>query len=132
MRQVPALELELDGRPGSVHAARSATLRFLHEVASHDRAPLSAATRQDAVLVVSELVCNACRHAPGPCWLSVVVTPEATVDIAVEDTSPHLPRPTGRPGPAGYGLVVVTALGRGFHVVPTGTGKIVATTLHDR
>ncbi|KQV13234.1 MULTISPECIES: ATP-binding protein [unclassified Kitasatospora] len=132
MREVPSLQIELDGRPGSVRAARVATGGFLRELADRGEGRLSAGTRGDVELVVSELVGNACLHAPGPCRLSVVVTPGVTVDVAVEDTSPQLLRAPPRPGPPGLGLAVVTALGRGLHVLRTSTGKVVATTLPDR
>ncbi|BFV60200.1 ATP-binding protein [Kitasatospora sp. CMC57] len=132
MRQVPSLQIELDGRPGSVRAARAATYGFLRELADRGEGRLSSGTREDVELVVSELVGNACLHAPGPCRLSVVVTPGATVDVAVEDTSPQLLQAQPPSGPPGLGLAVVAALGRGVHVLRTSTGKVVATTLPDR
>ncbi|MFD0573428.1 ATP-binding protein [Kitasatospora gansuensis] len=129
---MPALQVELDGRPGSVRVARAATCGFLRGLADRGEGGLSARTREDVELVVGELVGNACLHAPGPCRSRVVVTPGATVDVAVEDTSPQLLRAPPRPGPPGLGLVVVTVLGRGVHVLRTGTGKVVATTVPER
>ncbi|WP_405016608.1 ATP-binding protein [Kitasatospora sp. NBC_00070] len=132
MRQPPSLQVELDGRPGSVRAARSATAGFLRELADRGEGRLSAHTREDVELVVAELVGNACRHAPGPCRLTVVVSPGDTVAVAVEDSSPRLHRTPAGPGPPRLGLTVVTALGQGVHVLRTGAGKMVTTTVPDR
>lgn len=47
---------------------------------------------QDAQLVVSELVTNALRHAPGPGGLALEVAPDAALlRIAVSDSSPARP-----------------------------------------
>jgi hypothetical protein len=132
VRQVPSLQVELDGHSGSVGVAREAVSSFLRQLAARGEGRLSPQTREDVELVVTELVANACVHAPGPCRLSVVVTPRAAVDVAVEDTSPRLLRAPGRYGPPGFGLRVVAALGCGVHVLRTGTGKVVSTTLVDR
>ncbi|WP_327675406.1 ATP-binding protein [Kitasatospora sp. NBC_00458] len=131
MRCVPSLDVDLDGAPGSEGLARRAAGRFLGELAGLDRGGLSPQTRRDAVLVVGELVGNACRHAPGPCRLIMAVA-DAGVEIAVEDTSPELLRPAGKPGPSGYGLLVVATIGRRVHAVRTATGKIVETTVRNR
>ncbi|MBP0450629.1 ATP-binding protein [Kitasatospora sp. RG8] len=128
MRYVPSLDVYLDGAPGSEGRARSAARCFLGELAGLDRVRLSPQTRQDAVLVVSELVCNACRHAPGPCRLTMVVVDEG-VEIAVEDTSSELLHPAGRPGPSGHGLFVVATIGHRVHAARTATGKIVETVV---
>lgn len=129
MHVQPVFAVQLDGRPGSVRAAREGTRRFLRDLA-HDGPGLREETQQDAVLVVSELVSNACRHAPGRCRLTVAVG-ERTVDIAVEDTS-HLPPTPRTPDPTGYGLRVVTALARSFQVEHTRSGKIVYATVVDQ
>ncbi|GAA0673025.1 hypothetical protein GCM10010193_27080 [Kitasatospora atroaurantiaca] len=129
---IPAFSLDLDGRPGSARTARRVTMRFLAGLGDGAGPGPAEDTRQDVVLVVSELVGNACRHAPGPCRLTVSVTGSGTVEVAVEDTSPRLPEPRRVPEPAGYGLRVVNGLSRGFRVVPTGTGKIVHATVAER
>ncbi|MFI6848932.1 ATP-binding protein [Kitasatospora sp. NBC_00085] len=131
MRCVPSLEVDLDGAPGSEARARRAARRFLGELAGLGRGRLSPQTCEDALLVVGELVGNACRHAPGPCTLSMAVA-DAGVEIAVEDTSPELLHPAARPGPGGYGLLVVATIGHRVHAVRTATGKIVETTVRDR
>ncbi|WP_436777388.1 ATP-binding protein [Yinghuangia sp. YIM S09857] len=122
------LMLPLDGAPGSVKAAHAATRTFL------DRAlPGRAIGRTmavDALLVVAELVANACRHAPGPCRLSLRVSRQG-IDVAVEDTGPGrlLPGMDGRrpdgAGRVGYGLMIVGRLTRGIRVEPRPHGKVV-------
>lgn len=80
-----------DGGPGTPLHARESAAAFLTAIA--DQAPPADATRFDkALLVVSELVTNAVRHAPGP----VVLTLDAEdggIGITVRDTSPVLPEP---------------------------------------
>lgn len=130
MNSPPELSVELDGRPGCVRQARRATWRFLGSLPQpNGPAALDPEARRDVVLVVSELVGNACRHAPGPCRLTVAVRGPA-VDVAVEDTSREL---IEVPAPSqSYGLRLVGALTQGVHVVLTVGGKIVYATLPRR
>ncbi|MFE0509083.1 ATP-binding protein [Streptomyces sp. NPDC058964] len=85
---------------------------------------------QDAQLVVSELVTNAIRHAPGPGGLLLELTPDATLlRIAVHDSSPHPPR-TRTLDPrrvGGHGLHLVTRLCDRMHTITLATGKQVVT-----
>jgi len=62
----------------------------------------------DALLVVSELVSNVVRHAPGPCTLDLSEGDDL-LTIAVSDSSRELPQP--RPGD------VVQGGGFGWHLV---------------
>lgn len=124
------LALELDGTPGSVRSARRATRRFLTSKEAHG---LAEAAVLDVLMVVGELVANACRHAPGPCRLTVVVCP-GSVHVAVRDGRPvPLSIVRMRP-PAGYGLFIVARLTRGIEVLPVPGGKIVRADvpLHNR
>ncbi|MGW1590349.1 ATP-binding protein [Streptomyces sp. NPDC002386] len=87
---------------------------------------------QDAQLVVSELVTNAVKHAPGPCALRLELTPGATaLSITVVDTSPDLPRqPPPDPGRVGgHGLLLVNMLSGGLEVTPLPRGKRVTATV---
>lgn len=131
MHGVPALDLDLDGAAGSEARARRAARCFLGGLTGSDRERLGQQTRQDVVLVVSELVCNACRHAPGRCHLTMALA-DAGVRVTVEDSSRELLRPTGLPGPSGYGLFIVATVGRMVHVERTATGKVVETVVGDR
>ncbi|MFF9177619.1 ATP-binding protein [Streptomyces sp. NPDC014793] len=88
---------------------------------------------QDAQLVVSELVTNAHRHAPGPGGLELEVSPDAALlRITVRDSSPQ--RPELREHDArrigGHGLRLVTRLCAQLHTVALETGKQVVAHLH--
>lgn len=87
---------------------------------------------QDAQLIVTELVTNALRHAPGPGSLALEVTPDAALlRITVSDTSPRPPEllthDARRVG--GHGLRLVTRLCDRLHSVALDTGKQVAAHL---
>ncbi|MEU7414187.1 MULTISPECIES: ATP-binding protein [Streptomyces] len=106
------------------HAVRSLLAR-----AGHDPRERSS---QDAQLVVSELVTNAFRHAPGPGELLLEVTPEAAqLRISVRDSSPLPPRlqvpDAARIG--GHGLHLVTRLCDQVRTVALDSGKRVVAHL---
>ncbi|WP_251091860.1 ATP-binding protein [Streptomyces sp. Caat 7-52] len=87
---------------------------------------------QDAQLVVSELVTNAAKHAPGPCALGLELLPDATaLRVTVTDTSREPPRrrppDPGRIG--GHGLHLVAMLSRGLEVTRLSHGKRVTATV---
>ncbi|WP_317441508.1 ATP-binding protein [Streptomyces collinus] len=87
---------------------------------------------QDAQLVVSELVTNAVKHAPGPCALGLELSADGDeLRITVTDTSVEPPRPRppdpGRVG--GHGLNLVNLLSDGLEVTPLPHGKRVAATV---
>ncbi|MEV7441765.1 ATP-binding protein [Streptomyces sp. NPDC091204] len=82
----------------------------------------------DVLLLVSEVVANACLHAGGPTSLALRCTSER-LRIEVTDASPAAPRAThgsdpSRPG--GHGLLIVERLGRDWGWSPVGgNGKCV-------
>ncbi|MFI5875080.1 ATP-binding protein [Streptomyces sp. NPDC051445] len=81
---------------------------------------------QDAQLVVSELVTNAVRHAPGPGALALEVTPDAAwLRISVRDSSPRPPelRAHDARRVGGHGLQLVTRLCDQLHTTALHTGK---------
>ncbi|PZT70692.1 hypothetical protein DN402_33235 [Streptomyces sp. SW4] len=93
---------------------------------------------QDAQIVVSELVTNAQRHAPGGGGLLLEVTSDlALLRVTVRDTSP---RPPTFPEPdrrrvGGHGLHLVTRICDRLHTVALADGKQVVAELalrHDR
>ncbi|MFI6986339.1 ATP-binding protein [Embleya sp. NPDC050154] len=108
------------GAPGVVAAARTAARAF---VTDHPRADDTLV--ETVGLVVSELVTNAVRHAPGPCVLELEHT-EARVRVTVHDTAgAHpVPRPRDPQRPHGHGLELVRSLAV-LSVLDTPTGKAV-------
>ncbi|MGW2961367.1 ATP-binding protein [Streptomyces sp. NPDC001220] len=115
----------------SIADARAAVRVLLARVGHHPRHRPS----QDAQLVVSELVTNAVRHAPGPVGLALEVSPDAALlRITVSDTSPRPPvlraPDAGRVG--GHGLYLVTRLCGRLHTVARDTGKQVVAHLRLR
>ncbi|MFF7331719.1 ATP-binding protein [Streptomyces sp. NPDC008150] len=75
-------------------------------------------------LVVSELVTNARKYAPGPVLVHLKVA-EGTVQVTVRDTAPGLPKSLpADPGRVGrHGLEIVKALVQRFEIHPDATGK---------
>jgi anti-sigma regulatory factor (Ser/Thr protein kinase) len=112
---------------GSVTAAqaREAALAFLTEV-DDGHAPLPDRTRDDVELVVSELVTNALRHAPGACGLQVEMGPDGhAVRVAVWDTSADAPvaQPHNGGRIGGHGLEIVQAVSRAMTVASRTAGR---------
>ncbi|MGW0660919.1 ATP-binding protein [Streptodolium elevatio] len=125
-----ALVLDLDSTPGAVRRARETAQAFLHQAAA---APAPAAeTVRDVVMVVVELVSNACRHAPGPYRLSLSVDRDA-VTVAVRDGGPQwlAAVPDERP-PGGFGLLVVRRLSRTLDIHALPDGKVITATIPRR
>ncbi|MFI2617758.1 ATP-binding protein [Streptomyces sp. NPDC018584] len=120
--------LSLDGASGIVPLARDYTRQALHAwgwlpAESADRR----AAAEDVLLVVSELVTNACLHAEGPdeLWLSCdgkVLRIEVS-DCGAGQPTPRTPHRAGRPG--GHGMFIVQRLCLDWGVVrtPGGVGK---------
>lgn len=81
----------------------------------------------DALLVVSEVVANACMHAGGPSSLLLRCTPER-LRIEVTDGSPVAPTartPSDPARPGGHGLLIVERLAREWGSEPVDGGKCV-------
>lgn len=81
---------------------------------------------EDMLILVSEVVTNACVHTSGPRGLVVDCTPER-LRIEVTDPSPVLPVPRvpDPEWPGGYGLFVVQRLARAWGSEPRDGGKAV-------
>ncbi|MFF8974196.1 ATP-binding protein [Streptomyces sp. NPDC014995] len=120
----------LDGEAGCIAGARHLTGDFLTRVQREHGVPVSARTLDVAQLVVSELVTNALRHAPGPVLLQLRVA-GAAVEIAVWDSEPALPVPRGAdPTRVGqHGLEIVMAVAQDFAVVSEPVGKRIVARL---
>ncbi|MBL1082183.1 ATP-binding protein [Streptomyces actinomycinicus] len=127
-RQVRRLRLE--GESGVVPLARDFTRQALYAwgwlpAASADQR----AAAEDVLLVVSELVTNACLHAEGPDEL-ILACDNKVIRLEVSDRgagqpAPRTPHRAGRPG--GHGMFIVQRLCLDWGVVrATGTpGKTV-------
>ncbi|NJP49987.1 ATP-binding protein [Streptomyces sp. SBST2-5] len=119
-RQVRRLSFE--GQSGVVPLARDFTRQALHAwgwlpAATADQR----AAAEDVLLVVSELVTNACLHAEGPDRLTLtcdnkVIRLEVT-DRGTGQPAPRTPHRAGRPG--GHGMFIVQRLCLDWGVVRT-------------
>lgn len=94
--------------------------------------PIPAEAADTVILVVSELVTNALRHAGGTCTLDLTAYPES-IEVAVHDHSPQAPRmrtPDLNGGTSGFGWPMVNRLARATAVTsrPSG-GKTVSALL---
>ncbi|MFF6861857.1 ATP-binding protein [Streptomyces ardesiacus] len=86
-----------------------------------------------AVLLVSELVTNALRHAAGPIGVRLVreaAAADGAAGILLVEVSDPLPDPprervAGPDDEAGRGLQLLAAVARGWGTRPGGTGKTV-------
>lgn len=115
-----------EGGTATAVEGRTASSTFLSEVRETDGVPLPDRLVGDIQLVVSELVTNAIRHAPGPCGLQVDLSADGrAVRVAVWDTSSRMPTP--RPRDAcrigGHGLEIVRAVSRSVIVQSGSAGK---------
>ncbi|MCF2527279.1 ATP-binding protein [Yinghuangia soli] len=126
------LVVDLDGSAGSVRTARLAAASFLTDaeavpaLAAAFASPRGAyrTALEDVLLVIAELVANACRHAPGPCRLTVYPTAE-TIEVAVHDRGGDRLRLGSDGLRACYGLIIVARLTRGIRVTAERDGKVV-------
>ncbi|MFD5944883.1 ATP-binding protein [Streptomyces collinus] len=112
-----------DGAACAVEARR-ALRAFLAYVPCTGRTPVPAPLAIDAELVVSELVTNAIRHAPGPCGMVLRLSDEGLA-ITVWDTSAEQPVVKERDGQrfGGHGMHVVHTVSADVAVAPLGAGK---------
>ena len=94
-----------------------------------------AALAETAVLLVSELVTNAVRHARGDDAITLdMEAGETWLRIEIQDADPRWPQlrtPVGFDA-SGFGLVLVEALASKWGVRETGTGKAVWAELDAR
>ncbi|MCX4775910.1 ATP-binding protein [Streptomyces sp. NBC_01264] len=87
----------------------------------------SAEAADDVLLLVSEVVANACMHTSGPVCLLLHCTPER-LRIEVTDPSPVMPLyrfPADPARPGGHGLLIVERLAGAWGADPVDGGKCV-------
>ncbi|GHB60476.1 ATPase [Streptomyces cirratus] len=82
---------------------------------------------EDVLLLVSELVSNACLHGGGPGTLLLHWTPERLrIEVTDGNPAPPLRAPATDPGqPGGHGLLIVDRLSRSWGSHPGNGGKCV-------
>ncbi|MBL1290183.1 ATP-binding protein [Streptomyces sp. NPDC057067] len=120
----------LPSGPEAPSQARRATVAFLRRTLP----ALTPDRHDDVLLIVSELVTNAVRHARGPSALTLTTT-AGTLDIAVADCScvPPSPRaPDLTDGTGGMGLHIAEDLGARVFTEPVPGGKCVHAAFDDR
>ncbi|MET9931758.1 ATP-binding protein [Streptomyces sp. NPDC006324] len=112
--------------PSTAGAARDQVRDLLHTTGC---APPPQSVIDDILLVVSELVTNAHRHAGGLTGFTAHVA-DGTLTVRATDASPSDPTT-----PGGFGWPLIQKLSRHVTVTPLGTGKtiqVVLDTVHQR
>ena len=104
--------------------ARDLARSFLADLQDVHGLTVSPGTVGAVQLVVSELVTNAQKYAPGPCLLTLELG-EGAVEVTVWDSEPQLPLvQTTDPGRVGqHGLEIVTAVCRSLEMHREPVGK---------
>ncbi|HET6860250.1 MAG TPA: ATP-binding protein [Streptomyces sp.] len=122
----PAIQdtVALDGEGPSIAQARHRAIDFLTRVQAEHGLPVSARAMDLTQLVVSELVTNALKYAPGPVLMELRIV-GAVVEVIVWDSDPVLPMAraadSGRVGQ--HGLEIVMAVAQGFEAQRETVGK---------
>ncbi|MEU0946866.1 ATP-binding protein [Streptomyces canus] len=114
----------LDGDGTCIARARHLAAGFLTRVQAEHGLPVSQRAVDLTQLVVSELVTNALKYAPGPVLLDLRIVGDA-VEVMVWDSDPVLPvaraADVGRVGQ--HGLEIVMAVAQGFEAQREPVGK---------
>jgi anti-sigma regulatory factor (Ser/Thr protein kinase) len=124
----------LDGGGTCIAQARHVAATFLAQARTGHQLPVSDRAMDLTQLVVSELVTNAVKYAPGPALMDLRIDGDA-VEVVVWDSDPVLP--TARTADAGrvgqHGLEIVMAVTQSLVTEPTPLGKRVTAriALHD-
>lgn len=112
------------GNGEDIAEARALARNFLDGLRTAHALPVSGRATGMVQLVVSELVTNARKYAPGPCLLRLELG-DGAVEVTVWDSSTVLPAVLA-PDPSRigqHGLEIVTAVCRGFEVHREPVGK---------
>ncbi|MFB7084600.1 ATP-binding protein [Streptomyces sp. NPDC056296] len=125
---------EYEGMPGDIARGRELARRFLARVRAAQGSPVSDRATDLVQLVVSELLTNACKYAPGPSLVDLELA-EDRVEVTVWDSDPVLPvAEAADPGRIGrHGLEIVMAVCQSFevHREPVGKRMMAAVRLAD-
>ncbi|MFK4864051.1 ATP-binding protein [Streptomyces sp. CSMPJR101] len=126
MPDVPQIQdtVALDGDGHVIAEARHRAVDFLTRVQAEHGLPVSARAMDLTQLVVSELVTNARKYAPGPVLMELLII-GAVVEVVVWDSDPVLP--VARAADAGrvgqHELEIVMAVAQGFEAQREPVGK---------
>lgn len=124
------VSLALDGTSGCIAQARHFATDFLSHAQATLGLPVAARTTEMTPLVVSELVTNACKYAPGPVLMDLRIA-SGCLEITVWDSDPRLP--VARAAEAGrigqHGLEIVMAVAAGFEAQREVVGKRITARL---
>ncbi|WP_149551991.1 ATP-binding protein [Streptomyces marokkonensis] len=114
----------LDGDGAWIAQARHLAAAFLTRARTEDGLPVSTRAVEVTQLVVSELVTNARKYAPGPVGLDLRLGDDV-VEVVVHDGNPAAPVPRDAdPGRVGqHGLEIVMAVAQALHVRQEPAGK---------
>ncbi|WP_329446373.1 ATP-binding protein [Streptomyces canus] len=109
---------------GCIADARRHALAFLDQAEAKYPVLVPARARDLTQLVVSELVTNACKYAPGPVLVELGINIHA-VDVVVWDSEPVVPMAQAAdPDRVGqHGLEIVKAVSEALFVEPQPVGK---------
>ncbi|CAL9345347.1 ATP-binding protein [Streptomyces sp. DH-12] len=117
----------LDAEGAWIAQARRLAAEFLDRARAEDGLPVPARAVEITQLVVSELVTNARKYAPGPVGLDLLVFGDA-VEVVVRDGNPEAPKPRAAdPGRVGqHGLEIVMAVAQTLDVRQEAGGKSIS------
>ncbi|MEU6762711.1 ATP-binding protein [Streptomyces sp. NPDC046853] len=119
-----SVAVPLNGGDSSIAEARHLAVDFLTRARADQDVHVSARAMDLTQLVVSELVTNACKYAPGPMLMELSIV-DATVAVTVHDSAAA--RPVARSEDplriGGHGLEIVMAVAQNFDVHPEPAGK---------
>ncbi|MFG2840807.1 ATP-binding protein [Streptomyces zaomyceticus] len=120
----------LDGGGGCIADTRRHASAFLDQARIEHRLPVAQRIRDLAQLVVSELVTNAYKYAPGPILMELRISADR-VDIVVWDSDPAIPavRPAD-PGRVGqHGMEIIKAVSEELFIEQKLIGKRITARL---
>ncbi|MEV5470616.1 ATP-binding protein [Streptomyces griseoincarnatus] len=114
----------LDGDDGCIADARHHPVAFLDQAHADHHLPVPARARDLTQLVVSELVTNALKYAPGPVLMELRINTRAA-DIVVWDSAPTVPAArVADPRRIGqHGLKIVKAVTEDLFIEQEPVGK---------
>jgi anti-sigma regulatory factor (Ser/Thr protein kinase) len=108
------VDVDLARSPASVHAAR--------QLVDANTGTLGSRRRQDAALMVSELLTNALVHGSGRISLRIDVERDRGVRVEVSDEGEIAPAPSPTPGAhGGWGLRIIEQLADDWGVLAGST-----------